>query len=321
MAFERPGSALRDSLSAYAALVRVPNLFTAPPDVLAGAALAVAGAGASASAGGTTSPATARPATGAGLAVASVLLYAAGTTLNDYFDAPEDAEQRPERPIPSGAVARESALALGVALLAGGVALAAFAAGERAGLVAATLAAAIVLYDGVLKDTAAGFLAMGTTRGLNVTLGLAGVGVGLGSLPSWTLAVPVVVTAYVAGVTFMAAGETEGGNREAVAVAAAGMLAAGVAATIIPELAGADGSRAMVTFVLAAGFLLWSGRPLGRALSEPVPETVGPAVGKCVLGLVLLDAAFATVAGLGWGLLVAVFFPAALLAARMFDVT
>jgi 4-hydroxybenzoate polyprenyltransferase len=311
MAFERPDSTLRDSLSAYAALVRVPNLFTAPPDVLAGAALAL-----------TTVPAaTARPGPVAGLAVASILLYAAGTTLNDYFDAPEDAEERPERPIPSGAVSRESALLLGVGLLVGGVALAALAAGERAGLVAAALAAAIVLYDGMLKDIAAGFLAMGTTRGLNVTLGLAGVGVALGSLPAWVLAVPVVVTAYVAGVTYMASRETEGGNRGAVAIAAAGMLFAGVTATTVPRLAGADQSRAMVTFVLAAGFLLWSGRPLGRALSEPVPETVGPAVGKCVLGLVLLDAAFATVAGLVWAIVTAAFFPTALVLARTFDVT
>lgn len=311
MAFERTDSTLRDSLAAYAALVRVPNLFTAPPDVLAGAALAVAA----------TPAATARPARLAGLAVASVLLYAAGTTLNDCFDAPEDARERPERPIPSGAVARDSALALGIGLLLGGIVVAALVAGWRAGVVAAALAAMIVLYDGLLKDTAAGFLAMGTTRGLNVTLGLVGAGVALASLPTWALGVPVIVTAYVAGVTFMASRETEGGNRGAVAVAAVGMLFAGVTATVVARLAAADQSQVLVTFVFAAGFLLWSGRPLGRALGDPTPETVGPAVGRCVLGLVLLDAAFAASAGVRWSLVVAVFFPVALVAARTFDVS
>jgi len=80
---------------------------------------------------------------------------------------------------------------------------------------------------------------MGATRGLNVVLGTtAARGVVLESPPR-LLVVPAVVTGYIAAVTFMAARETEGANRGAVAVAAAGAVAA----------------------VLAVGWFLVSGSP------------------------------------------------------------
>src|SRR5947208_1792551 len=75
---------------------------------------------------------------------------------------------------------------LGSGLLAAGVVLAALAGlpGEsfRAapGILAVLLAGAILLYDGVLKGTWAGPVAMGTCRFLNVLLGLAAVPGALG---------------------------------------------------------------------------------------------------------------------------------------------
>lgn len=51
----------------------------------------------------------------------SVLLYAGGMVMNDYFDQPIDRIERPDRPIVSGQVSETAALALGMALLATGV--------------------------------------------------------------------------------------------------------------------------------------------------------------------------------------------------------
>ncbi|ELZ03805.1 UbiA family prenyltransferase [Natrialba aegyptia] len=305
---------LRPTLADIAELVRVPNLFTAPSDVVLGAALAsVAGAE------------LAIP-TGAGLAVVSVLLYAAGTTLNDAFDAPIDARERPERPIPSGRISRRSAFGFGAALLVVAVAVAFGVAGATAAAVAAALAGAIVLYDGALKGTAAGFLAMGTTRGLNVLLGVTGATAGAGDpglteLGPTLLAVPAVVVAYIAAVTFMAARETEGGNRDAVVVAAAGALAALAVLVRLLVAVRPPPLETAAAVAFAVAFCWWVGRPLRAAYADPVPATVGPAVGACVLGLVLLDAAFATVAGLGWGLLAGAFLVPAVGLARVFDVT
>ncbi|WP_226006953.1 UbiA family prenyltransferase [Natrinema salinisoli] len=302
-------SDLQAILVGYAELVRLPNLFTAPPDVILGAALV-------ALAGGTPLPTRV-----AGLALGSVLLYAGGTTLNDAFDAPVDARERPERPIPSGRVSRRTAFGLGFALLLAAVAVAFAVAGGPAGVAAGLVAVAIVAYDGLLKGSAVGFLAMGTARGLNVVLGTTVAGAAVLESPRRLLAVPAVVTAYIAAVTFMAARETEGGNRRAVAVASAGAVAAVLALGWF--LAGVEPTalEAAVALAFATAFCWWVGRPLRAAFADPVPSTVGPAVGACVLGLVLLDAAFAATVGVRWGLAAGVFLVPAVGLSRAFDVT
>lgn len=298
---------LRRTVAGYAALVRVPNLFTSPPDVVLGAALAAA-AGARAS-----------PTVVAATAAASTLFYAGGTALNDYFDADRDAVERPERPIPSGRVPRRTALALGLASLAAGVAAVAVVAPGAAG-VAILLALAVLLYDGALKGSSVGFLAMGVARGLNVTLGVVAVA-GVGGVPLRTYAVPALVTGYVTAVTYMAAEEASGADRRAVGVGIAGAGLAALAVPVVHLFADAAAARLAAGLALAAGFALWTGRSLRRAYADPAPDTVGPAVGTCVLALVVLDAALAAVAGPGWAALALAFLGPAVGLARAFDVS
>ncbi|WP_345778552.1 UbiA family prenyltransferase [Natrinema sp. DC36] len=305
----KPERSLRATLGAVGELVRVPNLFTAPPDVILGAALVgVAGS-------------DFVPATVAGLAIGSVCLYAGGTTLNDAFDAPMDARDRPERPIPSRRVSRRVAFGLGFALLFVAVGIAFIVAGGPAAAAAGLVAVAIVAYDGLLKGSAAGFLAMGATRGLNVVLGTTAAGGVVLGFPLRLLAVPAVVTGYITAVTFMAARETEGGNRAAVAVAVAGAVAAVLTVGWFLVSGSPTALEAIVATAFAVAFCWWVGRPLRAAYADPVPSTVGPAVGACVLGLVLLDAAFATAAGVRWGLAAGVFLVPAVGLSHVFDVT
>lgn len=78
------------NLRAALELIRLPAVFTAPSDVLAG--VAVAGmAGASLSA-----PSIIL------LCCASAAIYCAGMAANDLFDVEIDTQERPQRPIPSG---------------------------------------------------------------------------------------------------------------------------------------------------------------------------------------------------------------------------
>ena len=296
----------RPSLSAVAALVRVPNLFTAPPDVVLGAALA-AGAGA-----------TVSPRSVAGLCLASVFLYAGGTALNDAFDAPVDATERPERPIPSGDVSRRTGFGLGALFLVIGVVAAGTTAGIAAGAVAAATAVRILLYDGALKGGMLGFLAMGSVRGLNVVLGTTA---GDGSVSVRWLSPAAAVAAYVAAVTFMAAGETGDGDRSAVAVAAASAVAISLGAGVHLGLARAGSVAAAVGLTLAGGFLLWTGSALRAAYADPKPATVGPAVGTCILGLVAVDTAYAAATGLAWAGAAVAFFVPAFVLSRTFDVS
>ncbi|WP_148414590.1 UbiA family prenyltransferase [Haloferax sp. KTX1] len=308
---------LRRSLSSLARLVRVPNLFTAPPDVILGAVLVSGG----------------RPSVPlsslAGVALASGLLYAAGTTLNDYADADEDARHRPERPIPSGDVSRTRARNLGVALLCAGVVVAAVAGGPTAGLVAVVLGSFIALYDGALKDTPLGFAAMGGCRGANVALGMAVVAGSPSAptaptVPAWVYLVPVVVALYIAGVTYMAERETGAGDSRAALVGIAGVgLAVGsvVAAAATVGIDPRDPATLAVAGGLLAWFAAWTGRDLLAAYADPRPGTIGPAVGTCVLGLVVLNAAVAGLLSPAWGVVVAAFVVPAVGLSTAFDVS
>lgn len=289
-------------LAAYLELVRVPNLFTAPPDVILGAAL-LAAAGYSISSTALV-----------GLVLASVALYAGGTALNDAADAPIDVVERPERPIPSGRVDRGVATGLGLFALVVGVTLAWAVAGAIAGLLAIAIAVGSLLYDGLLSGTFLGAPTMGGLRALNVLLGAAAAGTVF--LGPTVIAVLLAIWVYVAGVTSMADHETVHGARAPVTVAMVGLGFAllallGVLAVTTP------GPLQVAAAVVIAGGAVWiAGRPLRRAREQPEPETIGPAVGACILALVVLDAAFATIAGLEWALAILVFLvPAVVLSA------
>lgn len=58
----------------------------------------------------------------------------------------------------------------------------------------------------------------------------------------------------------------------------------------------------MLVVALDGSFLVWTGRTLGPAYENSCLETVSLAVGACVLGLVVLDAAFVAIADIGWTL-------------------
>ena len=57
------------------------------------------------------------------VALAMVFFYTAGMVLNDVADAEIDRRERPERPIPSGAISPAAAIGVFVALVCGGLVL------------------------------------------------------------------------------------------------------------------------------------------------------------------------------------------------------
>ena len=133
-------------------LLRVPNLFTVPGDILVGWCLAGMRGN--------------FPWLGI---LASLCLYIAGLLFNDAFDAKVDAQERPNRPIPSGRVRRGSVLLWGIGLSVLGL----ICAGQGL-LMAAILLALILAYDGGFKKVPGlGVLTMGACRGANILLGVA----------------------------------------------------------------------------------------------------------------------------------------------------
>jgi 4-hydroxybenzoate polyprenyltransferase len=182
------------SLKPYFQLVRLPNLFTAAADSLAGWLLVR----------GTLS----EPGRWVPLALASMAIYAAGIALNDLFDLEIDRVERPKRPLPSGAVAVRFAAILSVTLLVVGFALACLG-GVRSAIVAAALIACVLAYDVGAKRTAFGPELMGACRGLNVTLGLSAVD-NLGGPTAWLAAASIAL--FVTGITWISRSETESGR-------------------------------------------------------------------------------------------------------------
>ncbi len=185
--------------AAWLELVRLPNLLTVPGDVLAGFLLAPA---AVASGGNWLRLGLAIP--------ASLLFYAAGLIFNDVFDYAEDLRVRPERPLPSNRIAKETAVVVALVFL---WIAAFFAAFFEALPVALPLILCIFLYDaGLKKHRILGPILMGACRSGNLLLGAAAAGEG--GLVAWKpILAAILVGGYIAVVTHLARRETEPGSK------------------------------------------------------------------------------------------------------------
>jgi 4-hydroxybenzoate polyprenyltransferase len=270
---------------AYAQLIRLPNLPTALADICLGV-LAVGQLRTS------WLPFLL-------LLPASGCLYCGGMVWNDFFDVDQDRRERPHRPIPSGRISRRNAGRLGAVLLSVGVLLALVAGWSQAllantasrvpAVVACLLAGCILLYDGWLKRTGAGPVAMGACRGLNVLLGVSA----SGSLASPGPYLAAIVCLYIIGVTWFARTEARISNRSSLKGAAAVILGALVLAIPLPAITPVASSSVLFPYLLVTlGFAV--GLPASRAIAEPSPANVQATVKRAILGLVLLDTVLAT---------------------------
>jgi 4-hydroxybenzoate polyprenyltransferase len=145
-------------VSQYLLLIRVPNLFTVPSNILAGYFATI-------------STANADVDQLLSLIVSSVLLYVSGIVLNDYFDINVDRKERPSRPLASGRITKRSALLLAVISIVAGNILA-LSASWISFIISGSLTLVIFAYNYRLKRNAiSNPLAMGLARFLNVVLG------------------------------------------------------------------------------------------------------------------------------------------------------
>jgi len=276
-------------------LIRLPNVFTAPADVAMG--LAVSGAPFAA-------PQIA-------LLLASASAYAGGMALNDAWDAPLDAIERPERPIPSGRITRAAAFKLAGACLLAGIALAALA-GARPFWTAVLLALAIVVYDGLAKGSTTGPVSMALCRALNC-----GMGVAAGTVSSVSIGPVAILFVYVLIITIVSRFEVMAAPVALVRRAAFAFSALILVSAFVSAVGwGGTGVSGLAFLVLLA---TWLAPPLRQAISEPSPRRIIAVIKTSVLGIILLDAAFAAASrGALAGLLVAILFVPAFVLGRRF---
>ncbi len=289
---------MRRRLHGYFDLVRLPNLFTAAADVLAGFLFA----------GGKPDEwfALIR------LVAASVCLYAGGVALNDVCDAEQDTEERPHRPIPSGLIARTTALRFAGVLLVSGVAIAATVSAQAL-VVTTAIIASIISYN-LLKGTPLAPPVMGLCRAFNLLLGMYGLET---LLPLPAVRPMGVMWLYVASVTFFARKEARGGSRFRLLLGTAGIGAA-VLGLWSFRWYGYNARYADYRYLAAA--MLAAVCYLGvSAFLRPSPQRIQRAVKSFVMGIILLDACISWVstgalAGLG---VAALLIPCVLLARTM----
>jgi len=289
--------------------MRPANLPTAAADILAGVALA--GGYPLHEVWGFSFLISAQPIIMACLA--SVLLYAGGVVLNDVFDARLDALERPERPIPSGLVTKNFAAVFGALLLLAGIGIA-FAISSYAGAIGALLALSILVYDGVAKKSAFfGPLVMGSCRAINLWMGFS---IAATYLPIQYLWIPLL---YILAVTAVSREEVNGatGTPQRFAVISYTLVLIGIGMVTYWET-----GRLFWPVVFLFLFAVMIFRPLLLAMRTKTPDAVKKAVKSGVMGVVLMDAAWAAGYGPWWlPLLVLFLLPISRTLAQRFSVT
>ncbi len=280
-------------------LMRLPNIFTAIADIVAGY-LMVRGFAVDWF-------------ELAGLVVATTGIYGAGCVLNDCCDLEIDRRERPHRPLPAGLVSPRAALALAIFMFAMGLAGAALA-GPRSFVIAIGIILLVIVYDtGAKQHDVAGPLVMGGCRAGNLLLGMSP------HLPvALPLFFPLVNFVYIALVTRLSGREISGvvGGR-------AGAALIGIAAIVLLGVILVGGGAIQPAALVYLAMLVVLTLPaLARAIREQTPAAVQEAVGALILALPFLDAAYAAaVQGLMAGLVVICCLAPALLVKRLFYVT
>ncbi len=300
-------------LWAYLQLVRPANIVTAWADILTGFAAAGSVVLLNQMVIGQAVPTSLIAL--AWLFLATTGLYGGGVVFNDVFDAQLDAEERPERPIPSGRASRFGAVWLGSLLLVIGI-VAAAQVSWLSGGIAAMVAFAALLYDAFSKHhPILGPLNMGTCRGGNLLLGVS-------AIPEmveerWFLA--LIPIAYIAAVTAVSRGEVHGGKASTgvtALVLVGAVMASLLALGLLPDY---QVLPVLPFIVLFAGLVLPA---FVKAVYKPTPDLIRGAVKAGVLSLIVLDGTVAAgFAGWPYGLLVLSLLPISMRLAQIFAVT
>jgi len=249
------------------------------------------------------------------LCISTIGLYGGGVVFNDIFDARLDSIERPERPVPSGIVTIKEATTLGIILLLVGI-VGAFAYNFFSGLIAFIIAIAAVVYDKWGKHHAIfGPINMGLCRGLNLLLGISIVTSSL--IQWWYIAfVPII---YIASITMISRGEVHGGNKNLLFVASI-LYVLVIGFIFYFALANKVAIIFTVIFLLAFAWSIFN--PLLKAIKQPIGKNIGKAVKAGVIGLILMNASWASAFNaVSFAIVITLLLPVSIALAKIFAVT
>ena len=252
------------------------------------------------------------------LVFSTIGLYGGGVVFNDVFDADLDKKERPERPIPSGLISKNSAAVFATILLILAVVAAALVHEQlfsTSFFIALAIAVAAVLYDKWGKHHLfLGPINMGLCRGLNLLLGMSIFPEALSQY--WAMAVVPIV--YIAAITMISRGEVHGGKKTTLFAAVIFYFV--VIAFILTTAVGNGSLLSTIGFLVIFIALIFP--PLQKALREPNGPLIGRAVKAGVIGLIAMNASWAAAFGAFYfALLILLLLPLSLWLAKLFAVT
>lgn len=266
------------NIKAYLTLARPANIVTSIADILAGVAIATMG-----------STQQIRVENVLLLALATMGLYGGGIVFNDIFDLKLDKIERPERVIPSGKISLKNATTFGTILLSIGI-LVAFLNNNISGIIAIIIAISALLYDKYGKHyNLFGPLNMGFCRGANLILGISIFAPEVAIY--WPMGIIPII--YIAAITMISRGEVTGGSKNAI-------LFAGILYLIVSfsQLCMAYNQNRLAFSILFIGLHLFLIiKPLVAAYQNPISSHIGKAVKAGVISLIIMDAAWISIAG------------------------
>lgn len=227
------------------------------------------------------------------LLLALSLFYVGGMYLNDAFDAEIDRNERPERPIPSGAIDLRSVFAASGAMFMVGLSLltwvgfvAANGTGGWPSLAGLVLVTSIVVYDWHHKQNPFSPFIMAACRMMvYITAGLCF----LVPPSAWLLLAAVLLFSYLIGLTYIAKQENQSkiDSLQPAFLFAPPLL---FAAYLVFTETGFTLIVAFLALIAVVGIAMWM-------LNRRLPGDIGLAVSVLIAGICLLDAVFLAGAG------------------------
>ncbi len=225
------------------------------------------------------------------LCIAMALFYTAGMYLNDILDLEIDKQQRPDRPIPSGAVSLSTAWIVTIVLFVIGLALV-IPAGMPAVIASIVLIACIAVYDAWHKGNPIGPLFMGGTRVLVYVVAF------LAFSTNWTTEATlwcIAMLVYVAGLTSIA--KTEHGP--------AGIRYWPVASLFVPPVLALAREINFGTVILSVLLVVWIAFSLTFVFDKD-RRSIGRSIAQLIAGIALVDALVLATHEAWWGVGIAI---------------
>jgi len=292
------------TLRKYLQLARLPNVFTAPSNVISGYLIVT--------------PISELDSINlVTLILSSTFLYASGVIFNDYFDIEIDRKERPSRPLPSGSISKQRAKKIAFSLLILAIMLA-FTVSWISFAIAVFLSGIIIAYNyGLKHNKFSNPLTMGSARFLNVILG-ASPAFNLSlqtNFPQLIFAAFSVLT-YVFIIAVFSRKEMSGmQEKRQIIILFSIVYIVIVLITIVTLL----GFFMMWSFIILVPFAIIVGIIFKQTLSGGSAE-IRRGIKNMVISIIILDSIFVSgIAGLLYGLLTLLFlFPSILLSKKLY---